>query len=400
MLLLIAVANTVWYLWGRDHAPGNGHPVDGSWIDKATDALVIMTVDMRAYPLFAFMFGYGMVQLYTRQVASGAGERDAAGLLQVRNLWLLVLGFVHAATLWMGDVLGAYGLAGLLLVWIFLRRRDATLLGWAGGLLGLLVIGTAISVVGSSFAARLSSAEAAQAAGPSTSVDPSISLDSYLASVPVRLGQWVYGTLGQGVADLVVPMMILLALWAGRRRILENPGAHLPLLRRVAAIGVPIGWLGALPNALDHLGVLGVPARAEGFFLLVQLLTGFFGGLGYVALWGLAGHVVARRRSRVPAAGIPGAGLLAVDGLVAGAIQAVGRRSLTCYLAQSVLCAPVLAAWGLGLGQHLSSGTMFLYATAVWGVTVLFAVWQENRGLPGPAEVLLRRLTYRGAIRR
>lgn len=401
MLLLIAMANTAWYLWGRGHAVGSGHPVDGSWLDEATDFVLIIAVDMRVYPMFAFLFGYGMLQLYTRQIAAGTTERYALSLLQVRNLWLLAFGFAHAALLWMGDVLGAYGLAGLLLVWMFFRRKDGTLLAWAGVLLGLLAIGTAVTAVGSYVAARRPPTEAAQASG--SFVDPSISLTSYLASVPDRLGQWVYTVLGQGIADLVVPTMILLAFWAGRRRILENPGDHLPLLRRVAAICVPLGLLGGLPNALDHIGVLGVPSHAEGFFLFVQLLTGFFGGLGYVALWGLAGHAVVRRRAGVPTIRWPAMrgsairtrGAHAVDGLVAGALQAVGKRSLTCYLLQSALCAPVLAAWGLGLGQHLGSFTMFLYAVAVWGLTVLFAVWQEKRGVRGPAEVLLRGLTYR-----
>ncbi|GAB4084451.1 DUF418 domain-containing protein [Myceligenerans cantabricum] len=394
MLLLIAVANTVWYLWGREHSLGSGRPVDGSWLDRATDFVVIMTVDLRVYPMFAFLFGYGMLQLYTRQVAAGTSPRRARRLLQVRNLWLLVFGFVHAALLWMGDVLGAYGLAGLLLVWIFFRRKDATLLAWVGILLGLLAIGTAVTAVGSYAAAQRSPAGAAQDSG--SFVDPSVSMTSYLAAVPERLGQWVYTALGQGIADLVIPMMILLALWAGRRRVLESPGDHLPLLRRVAVIGVGVGWLGALPNALDHVGVLGVPSRAEGFFLFVQLLTGFFGGLGYVAVFGLVGCAVARRRrSGVGPAEVQRTSVLVVDGVVAGAVQAVGRRSLTCYLLQSVLCAPVLAGWGLGLGQHLTSFSMFGYAVVVWLLTVVFAVRQEQRGMRGPAEVLLRHLAYR-----
>lgn len=383
MLLLIALANTAWYLWDRQPAVGNGHPVDGSGLDKATDAVLVTLVDMRVYPMFAFLFGYGLVRMHARQVAAGSSEAEARRLVQVRNLWLLAFGFVHAALLWMGDVLGAYGLAGLLLVWIFLRRTDRTLLVWSGVLLGLLVLGTVVAVAGSYAAARLPADTAGQAE-ISSFVDPSVALDSYLASVPVRLGQWVYVVLGQGIADLVVPVMILLAFWAGRRRVLEHPGDHLPLLRRVALVCVPVGLLGALPNALDHVGVLDVPSRAEGFFLFTQLLTGSFGGLGYVALWALAGHALARRRTRVAGGDPP----------VARALQAVGKRSLSCYLLQSVLCAPVLAAWGLGLGQHLSSFTMALYALAVWGLTVLFAVAQERRGERGPAEVALRRLTY------
>jgi uncharacterized membrane protein YeiB len=33
------------------------------------------------------------------------------------------------------------------------------------------------------------------------------------------------------------------------------------------------------------------------------------------------------------------------------AVAAVGKRSLFCYLAHSLLFAPLLAAWGLGMGR-------------------------------------------------
>ena len=83
-------------------------------------------IDSRVYPMFAFLFGYGMVQLYRRQVGAGTPVKAARRLLQRRNLWLLVFGFVHAALLWYGDVLGAYGLAGLIMVALFFKRRDQT----------------------------------------------------------------------------------------------------------------------------------------------------------------------------------------------------------------------------------------------------------------------------------
>jgi uncharacterized membrane protein YeiB len=391
MLLLIAVANTPYYLWDRETSLGVSHPVDGSAVDKLADFLVITVVDLRTYPMFAFLFGYGMMQLYHRQVSSGTPEAAARRLLQKRNVLLLVFGFAHAALLWMGDVLGAYGIAGLLMVWLFFQAKDVTLIVWTWVLGGLLTLGTVFAVIGAYFTARLPADDpVAQSIvadfGPTTD---SVAATSYLASIGDRLGWWTLGSIGQGVLMLVVPMMLLLAFWAGRRRILENPGEHLPLLRRVAVVGIAVGWLGALPAALDHVGAIAVPDHAAWVFLPVQILTGFFGGLGYVALFGLLGHRVALRRS-----GAPSRDLLTTDGPFVGAVQAVGKRSLTSYLLQSVLCAPVLAAWGLGFGEHLSSWSMLLYAVVVWALTVAFAVWQERTGRRGPAEVALRRLTY------
>lgn len=391
MLLLIAVANTPYYLWGRETNPGASHPRDGSTADQVADFLIIVLVDLRTYPMFAFLFGYGMMQLYNRQLSSGTPEPAALRLLQRRNWLLLAFGFVHAALLWMGDVLGAYGLAGLLMVWLFFQAKDGTLIVWTWVFGSLLTVGTVLAVVGAWFTAQIpvEDAEAQSIAASLTPDTDSMVQTSYLDSVVERLTYWSAGTVFQGVLVLVVPMMLLLAFWAGRRRILENPGEHLPLLRRVAVLGLTIGWLGPLPSALDHVGALDVPDHVAWVFYPVQFLTGFFGGLGYVALFGLVGHRVALRRS-----GPPVRDLLVTDGPFAGAVQAVGKRSLTSYLLQSVLCAPVLAAWGLGLGQHLSSWTMLLYAVGVWALTVVFAVWQERTGRRGPAEVALRRLTY------
>lgn len=72
MLLFIALANTVWYLWAVPTAGlGTVHPVAEGTLDRATQFFTVMAVDMRSYPMFAFLFGYGMVQLMRRQEASG-----------------------------------------------------------------------------------------------------------------------------------------------------------------------------------------------------------------------------------------------------------------------------------------------------------------------------------------
>nr|WP_299304066.1 DUF418 domain-containing protein [uncultured Brachybacterium sp.] len=73
----------------------------------------------------------------------------------------------------------------------------------------------------------------------------------------------------------------------------------------------------------------------------------------------------------------------------------MGRRSLSGYLAQSVVFGSLPAAWGLGLGAHLSSWSIMVIAVATWLVTLAGAVVLERHGMRGPAEVLLRRLSYR-----
>ena len=136
MLLMIVLANTPWYLDGQTPGSSAVHPVDGSGLDRFVQLLIMTFIDFRVYPMFAFLFGYGMVQIFFRQVATGVPVKQARRLLRRRNWWLLAFGFVHAALLWYGDVLGAYGLTGLIVVGIFFARRTRSLIIWAGVLTG------------------------------------------------------------------------------------------------------------------------------------------------------------------------------------------------------------------------------------------------------------------------
>lgn len=389
MLLLIVLANTPFYLYDAERTLSSAHPLGGSVADRVVQALIITTVDARVYPMFAFLFGYGIVQLYRRQGAAGVPEPAARRVLRRRHWWLLAFGFVHAALLWMGDIVGAYAVLGLLLVALFLRVKDTTLVIWVLVMTSLIVSGTvALALIVVLLDRVLPPAEAERALGapfdPYELLVHNIATPDYLASIPERLIAWAVLTGLQGFA-LVIPTVMLLAFWAARRGILEDPRRHHRLLVRVAAVGIAVGWLGALPHALDHVGVLALPDRWDLALTSVQATTGMFCGIGYVALFGL----LAERLSRRGRIGAP-----------ALALAAVGQRSLSCYLAQSVLCAPLLAAWGLGLGGRLGSAAVALLAIGVWLLTVAGAVLLDRAGRRGPAETLLRRLAYGGSSTR
>lgn len=369
MLLLIALANVSWFLYGPETALTNAHRVDPTPLEAVWQTIAIIAIDGRSYPLFAFLFGYGIWQLFSRQLASGRDERGARRLLQARNLWLIVFGAVDAALLWYGDVLGAYGLVGLVVVWLFLRRRTKTLVVWASVLTGLLLVGGLFSLA-SGFFVPPEYAETGVAV-PNESANP-----DYVASIVGRLATWAFLTLMQGPLGLVVPIAILLGIAAARSRILEAPAEHRALLRRVALIGIPIGWVGALPALLAHQGTLAIASWAPG--MLAQV-TGLATGLGYAALFGLVSIPYAEGRAPGP---------------VVNALTAVGKRSLSSYLLQSLLLAPLLCAWGLGLGGVLEQWQGALVAVVVWLVSIAVAVALERAGRRGPAEWLLRRLAY------
>jgi uncharacterized protein len=91
------------------------------------------------YPLFGMLFGYGLVRLAARPGGGTARVRR-------RGRWLLVIGFGHAALLFSGDIVGAYGLLGLLLGARVVTAAPGRLLRAAGvGLLGPALAGVVLA---------------------------------------------------------------------------------------------------------------------------------------------------------------------------------------------------------------------------------------------------------------
>lgn len=378
MLLLIVLANTPWYLYGSGSGYSSIHPPDGSALDRVVQFVIITAVDGRIYPMFAFLFGYGIVQMYQRSLDRGAEPKTIRRVLRRRHLWMIVIGAVHATLLWLGDIVATYGLVGLVFTALFLKRKSRTLIVWASVFTGLLTVLAALAVVGGVFVAQ--EPPPPETANFLVGIKDVNAISSWPASILPRLSTWAVLLVFQGFLTLVIPAAVVLAFWAARRGVLERPDEHRRLLTGTAVVGLAVGWSGGAVHALDHVGVLGVPDHASWVFSATTPLTGLFGGLGYIALFGLVAAALVRRRRD--------------QGTVTTAITAVGKRSLSAYLAQSVICAPLLCAWGVGLGAVLGSAATAGLAVLVWLLTVLGCALLERQGRRGPAEWLLRRLAY------
>jgi uncharacterized protein len=363
MLLLIALANVHYYLYDRPVGQ-HGYPARLDGVDRAVTVLQMSLVDGRAYPLFGFLFGYGIVQLAWRRGAVGLPVTAVTGLVRRRGRWMMLIGLLHGVLLWPGDIVGAYGLlavlmAGLLVAGSDRRLRTTAVVGLV--LITLLYAGSALPVPGQP--AQLLPSMTIPAAGPA------------LAS---RAVEWV--GVGLLVQALGVFAAVALGARAARRRLLDEPEQHRVRLRRTAVAGISAAVLGGLPLAVVTAGVWTSPPVPV--LLLagaLHALSGYAGGLGYAALFGLLAIRIAQR-------GRPG--------VVARAMRACGQRSLSCYLAQSVAFVALLPAWTLGWGAHAGVWQAALVGLGTWLVILVIAVLSDRAGYRGPAEVVLRRLTY------
>ncbi|MCD0443597.1 DUF418 domain-containing protein [Glycomyces sp. A-F 0318] len=359
MLLLIALAHAHMFL-AHETTGFRGYAVDGTALDRVVAGIQVLFVDGRALPMFAALFGYGLARLADRRLRAGVEPRLVKRLVRRRSAWLLAFGFSHALLLFFGDILAAYGLIGLVFAGL-LWSRDRVLVrtAWIAAAAHLVVV-----------AALGASAEAAGHANamPTIVEDP-------LEAVFMRLSVWSAMTSSFYIVS-VLPAFAL-GIWAARRRVLDEPSSHLPLLRRTALWGIGIGVVGGLPLMFADTR-LWHPGAVDGVAVYVlHSVTGLAAGLGYAALIALA----AARSGRAA-------------GPVANALAACGQRSLTCYLLQSVAFVALFTPPAGGLGTRLGDAAASGVAVLVWAATVVLAAWMARAGARGPFEVLLRRLTY------
>jgi uncharacterized protein len=333
-------------------------PEPGPALDTVVQTLLTLFVDSRGYPMFAALFGYGMVQIL-RSREPALGWEGARRVLRRRGGWLIAFGFVHVLLLFPGDILASYGVLALLFVGA-LRWSGARLFAVAGGLavLGAVVYGTVLALPAPG--------------GLAEEVDPLVSALYRVASFPLAMP----------MNAVMAAAPLLVGIWAGRGRFLEEPKRHRRLLVAVAGAGITIAAVGAVPYAFVTTGLWHFHPATGVLVALgtVHTITGYAGGLGYAALVGLVAARMSRR---------------AAPGPVTNALAACGQRSMTCYLAQSLAWLVLLEPYLADLGGAVGVTGAAAVGLGVWLLTVVAADLLRRAGRPGPAEALLRRLAYR-----
>ncbi|MCI2238016.1 DUF418 domain-containing protein [Paenibacillus sp. TRM 82003] len=363
LLLFICLANVHVHLHARP--PGQlGYPAAGSlsqW-DRVVTVLQATLVDARSFPMFSVLVGYGTWQLVRRHLDAGATHPQVRRSVRRRGWALLLIGVLHGVLLFSGDILGTYGLLLVLLAGALASPRTR----------GLVVLAVTGTVLVGAFGALAAVPLPDDVQG----FADSHARQSAAGAVAMRVAEWVPGTL---TGPLVVFGAVAVGAIAARRGVLDDPARHRRTLLVAGVGGVLLAALGGLPLALVTVGAWEPGSTTVAVAGTVHAVTGYAGGVGYAALAGLVVAAAARR------------GGLAAPGR---ALVALGRRSLSGYLGHSVVFAALLPASTLGLGAELGVAQASALAVATWLLLLLGAALLERTGGRGPAEVLLRRLTY------
>jgi uncharacterized protein len=347
-------------------------------LDRVAKQLVVFFIDHKFYTIFSFLFGLGFAVQLSRFEQRGAG----AGVYARRLAILAVIGLLHIALLWFGDILLIYAIAGFGL--LIARHWDsrtlivaAIVLGLsaraASGLVPLLTRGT------TSVAAATSSAAAAEKERKLAIFDGS----SYPAIVRENVAFYYSQIVAAGVWLFLVPQVFarfLLGLYVGRRRWAARTADIVSPLRRVLPWTMVIGVIGnavmlSVGN-LEHSGRLDPDSVWLHLAAPVEEVGVLAMAFSYVGVIVLLFHASARWRQRLER------------------LALVGRMALSNYLTHSVLYLLLLTGIGLGLYGDIGPAVCIALSIVIFSAQVVFSRWWLARFRFGPAEWAWRSLTY------
>lgn len=336
-------------------APGNA-------FESFINMMMEFFVDNRARPLFAVLFGYGVIMIYNKQ-SERRSIGEARRLILRRCIYLILFGMILTGVFWGQDILMVYGIAGIILL-PFLGRSNKTLLIWTGATTFFYAVFVSLLWGGALFAMD----------GYSVPVEFT-GEETYLNTIWARLFSIPFVPLFTHLMYPVIPS-VLMGFWLGQLNVLINPGEHLPFLKKLMIITLSISIIGAIPLVL--INDLIFPSYFNvGLIYGVHIISGLFAGLGYAALFGILGHKINAPNK------------------ITHAMAAMGKRSLTFFVLHEILIVVFLSPIAFDLGAHINITTGFIFAVLLWAVTLTIAYFMEQNKKNGLLEIWMRKLTYK-----
>ena len=365
----------------------------GTWI------LTHILFDQKFMSIFAMLFGAGIVLMAERAEARHARP---ARFFYRRQFWLVVIGALHGYLIWLGDILFAYALVGML-VYLLRRRRPRTLIIVACVLLPIpLLFNFGNAMQTEHMLQQVAEIEAAQTAGEELDEEQQRILDDWAmqrtfmfpTDEDLQHDVEVYRDDYAGIVRFRAPtvamlqffMVVIYGLWRISALMMigmamlklgiltgERPATFYRNMMLVGYVtGLPLTVFSAFDlyaHEFDQLYVM----RGGGIANYIGSVLVALGHMGLV-LWLSRRGVLTRLLDR---------------------FAAVGRMALSNYLAHSLLLTTVFYGYGLGLYGSVPRALQMVFVAAVIIVQLAWSKWWLERYRFGPAEWAWRSLTYR-----
>ena len=350
--------------------------------------------------IFSLLFGASIVLLTDRMEKSGAGLKTADIHFR-RMLWMMLFGFIHwALLLWIGEILFAYSIGGLLL-FVFRKMVPRMLLAIAAALLATSVVTSVFDyrAMADQRAAAVA-AETAKASGATMSEDQRAAIESWNET---------RAEFSPGPDDLE-PIIAI-----HRVGYIDAVIGQFPMSFEFQWVDLP-WWLFfdmmsfmLIGMAFLKLDILS--GRRSGRFYAMMMVGGYTVGLplnfvelqifqnsGFSPL-GFSQANISYEISRLAMVlGHLGLFLIIIRGGWFKAAQrvlaAVWQMALSNYIAQTLICTLIFFGFGLGMFNQLERHQLFYVVAGIWLLELIWSpIWLKQFRF-GPLEWLWRSLTY------
>ncbi|THE65342.1 DUF418 domain-containing protein [Salinadaptatus halalkaliphilus] len=321
--------------------------------------------------LFTILFGAGVV-LFTRSAERKA--QSPIGLFHRRSRWLILFGLAHAYLLWYGDILFAYGVCALGVV--FLRDLEPQPLALFG--VTLVAVPSILEVL----AGLTADPTALASAWRPSAVALEAELEAYRSGWIAQLNHRAPAAFQRQTSGFVsytawrVSGSMLLGMALFKWGVLTNDRSS-RFYRQLVVGGATSGLTVILAGvwfiqATNWDPAAGLFWRQFNYWGSFALAGAYIGVVMLYCQW----------RS---------------DGVVTRATAAVGRTAFSNYILQTLLATSIFYGHGLGLFGQVTRLEALGIVVAIWAVQVPLSVLWLRYFQYGPLEWGWRVLTYRSS---
>jgi len=344
--------------------------------DVATSSFIGFFVQGKFYTIFAFLFGLGFAIFYERaKEKTGKPIR----LFYKRLLILLLIGLIHAFFIWSGDVLVYYAVLGFLLP-LFFNRKPKTILKWAVGIIGFVVILGALGTLGgkvdgshmeewhvfmADVKGRFANSLQAYASGTFAEIQSQRVSDTLFAY------QFALAS-----AILIIFPLFLLGLYVGKKGFFQNFEENRSTIKKAQVWGLVIGLtLSTVKFILRDVTM----TDPYSFSAIIHLVSSIFGDLGIAFFFMSTIMLLFQNKKWLPRL---------------KPLAFTGRMALSNYLFQSIVCTFIFYNFGLGFYGQASPAIGLALAIVIFTGQVYLSKFWLQRYQYGPMEWLWKSLTY------
>ncbi len=376
----VLLANLVWITTDVVLTDARLSQLPTAPLDRIVEPLVAFFVDHKFYTLFSFLFGLG----FAIQLSRAEDRRHNVVAVYARRVSILaVIGLLHIALVWYGDILLVYAIGGFGLLAV--RNWNARLLiilAFTLALFARAAVGVFPLIAGASGTAQVDG-EVEEDADKERKL-AIFDGTSYRAIARENASFYYRDIVAGSVGLFLLPQVFarfIFGLYVGRRNWARRTTELRPILRRLLPRTIAVGVVGngtaLVIDHLQHAKVLGpdlywvhaaAPVEEAGILALA---------FAYLSALVLLFHRSATWHRRL------------------GYLAPVGRMALTNYLTHSVLYFVLFTGVGLGLYGEVGPASCVALAVIIFAAQMTFSGWWLARYRFGPAEWVWRTLTYR-----